>query len=181
MPQRCPPLVMRIAAKRYRGLSIPTVKAACAEPMMHLVPGSANRRPGSPAGQVRRLHPSWHSEAWRFCDCEPTFARALLRALLWALPNHGRFSAPGRFRCLKPSRSCPTIQVLFCLSEMWPRHDGLTTSARATPERSHREAVTRKPAAATIPATASCWPAPSSSTRWPAGASSRDVCAAMIR
>lgn len=86
---------------------------------------------------------------------------------------------------IKPSQSWPTIQVLFCVAEMRPGYAGscnlgltydetLTASARATPPRSWRLTPAGvSPAPAANAATASSWPAPSSSTSTPCGDKSR--------
>src|SRR5215471_21699811 len=54
--------------------------------------------------------------------------------------------------CMEGSRSCPTIQEVFCGPEMWRAHDEAVyprrrTRARGTPERSLLEESTVSPAA----------------------------------
>ena len=82
----------------------------------------------------------------------------------------------------KPSRSSPTIQVLFFVPGMWSAH-GRTriTRARAMPARSYRGATGASPAGVKIEVTGPSCPCPSSSTRMPSGASRRAAWDAMAR
>src|SRR5262245_47915079 len=111
-----------------------------------------------------------------------------------ALRSVGLLLAPGVDSYAKPSRSCPTIQVLFCVAELWkwyarlPRFlaqriyvETMTARARGTPDKSLRQAAGASPIAAVNDGTASSCPAPSSSTSTPPGASSRRASAAIAR
>lgn len=84
--------------------------------------------------------------------------------------------------CIKPSRSRPIFQAIFCGPELWKTHgNALATSARAMPERSFRIVTIASPAAVNIVETARDWPEPSSTTSTAPGANSRRAPAAMAR
>ena len=77
-----------------------------AQPMKHLDPKKTNRRP-APTAHV----------------FSPVALRSVATGSCWAT---------GIDSCTKPSRSRPTIQVLFCVSEMWRRHAGPSMNPSGT-------------------------------------------------
>ena len=139
--------------------------AACIEPLKHLVPSRRIHLPDHPAS-LGSLHPHRRLSAI-----------SLRGSLVDA------FKYVGSIPCPEPSRSWPTIQVLFFVPAMWNIHGpGRRTKARAMPARSVLGgSAGARPAARMSEITASAWPAPSSTTSMPFGASSRSASAAMAR
>jgi hypothetical protein len=129
--RRCPPLIMRVVASMTNRGWCRTDEASRSQDL-ELISNSAALPPAIPVSGAAGLCASP-----KLC-CElslQAFAPGCRNGSLW------RGQCLGSIPCAKPSRSCATIQAIFCVPELWRSHGkGLTISARPTPDRSCRTA-----------------------------------------
>jgi hypothetical protein len=145
--RRCPDLVMRVPASIIDRAPRQTDEASRSQAG---IPKSVYQV-SEPSVGVTRL--------CRFASSRLWHSGAALRA------SSARSNVLGSIPGQEPSRSCPTIQAIFCVPELWKSHGtgpgtslgtALVTKARGVPERSFCAVTTLSPAASNSVVTGAC-------------------------